>query len=83
MPLATGMAWYLAGYNTFAAVESLALQYGVRERGRRWLLPLATALTATSSEARPGRWRYVGFSLLFPLVLLLALIGRRIPETMD
>lgn len=167
VPIAIAFAWYLTGYNTFAALESLAMQYGLGERERRLLLPFATALTATSMdlvtdvalleqgywewnedgpyagdiqgpngrhgipianyvgwlvlaslvsalflllgggrtqldqararasaraaallllpsylgavvwELRQRRWRYVAYSLLFPLVMLLALIGKR------
>lgn len=167
VPVAIALAWYLTGYNTFAALESLTVQYDVGEGQRKLLLPLATALTATSMdlvadvalleqgywewnedgsyapeiqgpngkrgvpignyvgwlvltslvsglfyllgggrtkldqgrarvsgrtaallllpsylgavawELRQGRWRYVAYSLLFPLVLLPALIGKR------
>lgn len=50
IPLAIALAWYIAVYNTFTVLESLAVQLGLREQRQRSLLPLATALTATSMD---------------------------------
>ena len=50
IPLAIGLAWYTVGYNTFAMLESLAIQAGISARSQRLWLPLATALTATSMD---------------------------------
>lgn len=50
VPLAISLGWYLAGYNTFTMLESLALHHQLPERYWRPLLPLANALTATSMD---------------------------------
>jgi len=50
LPLGIACGWYIVGYNTFAMLESLALQLGIPEASRRVLLPIATGLTATSLD---------------------------------
>jgi uncharacterized membrane protein len=50
VPLAIGLAWYITGYNTFAMIESLLAQFGIPSRWRALLLPVATAVTATSMD---------------------------------
>jgi uncharacterized membrane protein len=50
VPLGISLAWYIAGYNTFTMLESLATQYKLPKQYWPFLLPAATALTATSMD---------------------------------
>lgn len=50
LPFAIGLGWYTTSYNTFVLLESLAEQHRLTGRRRHILLPLATALTATSLD---------------------------------
>lgn len=50
VPFAIGLAWYITGYNTFAVLERLLHDAGVDERAQSFLLPIATAATATSMD---------------------------------
>jgi uncharacterized membrane protein len=50
VPLGISLAWYIAGYNTFTMLESLAAQYKLPKQSWPFLLPTATALTATSMD---------------------------------
>jgi uncharacterized membrane protein len=50
VPLAIALGWYNVGYGTFAVTESLLIEAGLREGGRRQMLAPATALLATDLD---------------------------------
>jgi uncharacterized membrane protein len=50
VPFAIALSWYIIGYNVFTMVESLAVQLSIPAQRRRMLLPLGTAVTATSFD---------------------------------
>jgi hypothetical protein len=83
IPVANYVSWLVLT----SLVSGLFFLFGARtdidqERARASgraaaLLLLPSYLGSVSWELRQGRWRSVIYSLLFPLVLLLALIGKR------
>ncbi len=50
VPIGIALAWYAVGYNTFTMVESLMGQLQIPAALRRLLLPIGTAVTATSLD---------------------------------